>query len=152
MNRDIVKPNPFPSIWQIVDTYGIRVLQNNGVKPSRLRVAYSLAYKLANEIRRDAPEYRNYNIRVHTGQCTDFMGMGVVIVPDDQIVDGKFEIDYVPCEHREPRTDQRRNARCGGFHHTGDDDFFRAWSAFTNSFGRSDAEDAFAYSFFGGGL
>lgn len=142
------KPNKVHHIWQIVDTYGIRVLQNNGVKPSRLRVAYSLACKLANEIRRDAPEYRNYNIRVHTGQCTDFMGMGVVIVPDDQIVDGKFEIDYVPCEHREPRTDQRRNARCGGF------DFYRD---FFNSFGSGyrnagfdwfDEENVFAKDFF----
>ena len=146
MRDEIVKPNPFPSIWQIVDTYGIRVLQNNGVKPSRLRVAYSLACKLANEIRRDAPEYRNYNIRVHTGQCTDFMGMGVVIVPDDQIVDGKFEIDYVPCEHREPRTDKRRNSRCGGYgyaHMNGSDFYKEFFSRSTGFQWFEDVEDIF---------
>lgn len=102
MNRDIVKPNPFPSIWQIVDTYGIRVLQNNGAKPTRLLVSLSLAKRLAAELARDCYEITHGTVPiVKLGICTDFMGMGARIVPDAEIHDGEFDIDYVPCEHRQ---------------------------------------------------
>lgn len=95
-------PNEIPSIWQIVDTYGIRVLQNNGAKPTRLIVSLSLAKRLAAELARDCYEITHGTVPiVKLGICTDFMGMGARIVPDAEIHDGEFDIDYVPCEHRQ---------------------------------------------------
>lgn len=71
------RPNPVPSIWQIVDTYGIRVLQNNGAKPTRLLVSLSLAKRLAAELARDCYEITHGTVPiVKLGICTDFMGMG----------------------------------------------------------------------------
>lgn len=58
------QPNKIPSIWQIVDTYGIRVLQNNGAKPTRLIVSLSLAKRLAREIDRDFPYRFGHNQRI----------------------------------------------------------------------------------------
>lgn len=142
------QPNKIPSIWQIVDTYGIRVLQNNGAKPTRLIVSLSLAKRLAREIDRDFPYKFGHNQRivVKLGQCTDFMGMGTRIVPDDEIRDGEFDIDYVPCEHRpyqerekassysDPRRNAHfgfdfRNAFCGN-------KFAEEWAEFADLFGR----------------
>ena len=46
------------SMLQIVDTYGIRVLQNNGKKPTRLRISSSLARKLCSEYQNEIlPKY-----------------------------------------------------------------------------------------------
>lgn len=104
------RPNKVPHIWQIVDTYGIRVLQNNGAKPARLLVSISLAKKLAAELARDCYDITNGVIpRVRFGICTDFMGMGTRIVRDDEIADGEFDIDYVPCEHKPYTSSRRRN-------------------------------------------
>lgn len=142
------QPNKIPSIWQIVDTYGIRVLQNNGAKPTRLIVSLSLAKRLAREIDRDFPYKFGHNQRivVKLGQCTDFMGMGTRIVPDDEIRDGEFDIDYVPCEHRPYQerekassySDPRRNAHFGfdfGRDFCGSN-FAKEWAEFADLFGR----------------
>ena len=141
-------PNKIPSIWQIVDTYGIRVLQNNGAKPTRLIVSLSLAKRLAREIDRDFPYKFGHNQRivVKLGQCTDFVGMGTRIVPDDEIWDGEFDIDYVPCEHRPYQerektssySDPRRNAHFG-FDFRNDfcgNKFAEEWAEFADLFGR----------------
>ena len=105
------RPNKVPHIWQIVDTYGIRVLQNNGAKPTRLLISMSLAKKLAAELARDCYDITNGVIpRVRFGICTDFMGMGTRIVRDDEIADGEFDIDYVPCEHRPYANNRQRNS------------------------------------------
>lgn len=120
------QPNKIPSIWQIVDTYGIRVLQNNGAKPTRLLVSMSLAKKLAAELARDCYDMTNGVIpRVRLGICTDFIGMGTRIVRDDEIPYGEFDIDYVPCEHRPYEKKSRQES-----------DFFRGFRN-TNSFTRS---------------
>lgn len=129
------KPNKIPSIWQIVDTYNLRVRQNNGVKPTRLLVSVSLARKLAAELARDCYDMTHGIIpRVNLGICTDFMGMGTRIVYDSEIADGEFDIDYVPCEHRPYNNKSERNDYFRGFRNT--NPFDQAWDWFDfNAFG-----------------
>ena len=123
------------SMLQIVDTYGIRVLQNNGKKPTRLRISSSLARKLCSEYQNEIlPKYtplfsRPYRVHYHVGQLPDFMGMSTSIVPDDHLKqDGQyveFEIDYVPGPHKAPKREQQSEQS-----HSFNGDPFDAWWKF----------------------
>lgn len=106
MNYTLNEANKFPSILQIVDTFGIRKLQNGCKAPTRLLVSIDLARTLARELGQES--WMNVPA-IRAAQYTDFFGMGVFVVPNNTI-SGEFDIDYVPCEHK-PYVDKRDNDR-----------------------------------------